>query len=184
MSGLLAGKVWQSALAPDLKPLAAALADIGNDDGTSIYPSVDYVSWLLGKSRRSVQSGLSKLRRTEVLLVIRGGRGGRMKTTEYRLIEANLPKREAWRKGAEVAPFALNRAVCDIKPRSLRHERVQPTAPEPSLPVTNKTGVNARSARKSLKCSECLGAGFLEREKGLISCPKCSPGTAERRKEA
>ena len=48
-SGLLAGKVWQSNLHPDLKPLAAALADIGNDDGTSIYQSVEYMAWLLGR---------------------------------------------------------------------------------------------------------------------------------------
>ena len=53
MSGLLAGKVWQSALDPKLKPLAAALADIASDDGTNIYPSVSYVAWPLGRDEHT-----------------------------------------------------------------------------------------------------------------------------------
>jgi hypothetical protein len=44
VSGLLAGKVWLSNLHRKLKPLAATLADIANEDGTSIYPSVEYVA--------------------------------------------------------------------------------------------------------------------------------------------
>jgi hypothetical protein len=39
MSGFLAGKVWVSALGGHLKPLAATLADIANDDGSSVPPS-------------------------------------------------------------------------------------------------------------------------------------------------
>jgi hypothetical protein len=111
MSGFLAGKVWQSDLAPSLKPLAAALADIANDDGTSIYPSVEYVAWLLGKGERSVQRGLAELRRMAVLEVVAYPSGGRGCATEYRLIEERLPKRVPWRqyrmkkKGAILAPF-------------------------------------------------------------------------------
>lgn len=108
MSGLLAGKVWQSALEPHLKPLAAALADIGNDDGTSIYPSVAYLAWLMGRSERSIQDGLAALRSGGVLVVIMQG-GGRYRTTEYQLIEAKLPVREPWRKGATAAGFQRER---------------------------------------------------------------------------
>lgn len=146
MSGFLAGKVWQSDLASHLKPLAAALADIGNDDGTSIFPSVAYVSWLLGKGRRSVQTGLSELREARIIEPIGPDKGGRGQPTEYRLIEANLPKRVTWkelRKGAEVAPFTETKgAVFDTKGRSFEHERahsttqrVQPTSPDPSVTV-------------------------------------------------
>jgi hypothetical protein len=111
MSGFLAGKVWQSDLAPSLKPLAAALADIANDDGTSIYPSVEYVAWLLGKGERSVQRGLAELRRITVLEVVAHPSGGRGHATEYRLVEERLPKRVPWReyrtkrKGVILAPF-------------------------------------------------------------------------------
>jgi hypothetical protein len=83
VSGLLAGKVWLSNLDRELKPLAATLADIANDDGTSIYPSVAYVAWRLGSSERSVRAGFAKLRQLKVLeRVIEGGYGaGSM--TEY-----------------------------------------------------------------------------------------------------
>ncbi len=151
MSGLLAGKVWQSDLASHLKPLAAALADIGNDDGTSIFPSVAYVSWLLGKGRRSVQTGLSELREARIIEPIGPDKGGRGQPTEYRLIEVNLPKRISWkelRKSAEDAPFTeIKGAVSDTKGRSFEHERaqlstqrVQPTAPDPSVTVKEPLG--------------------------------------------
>lgn len=185
MSGLLAGKVWQSALAPELKPLAAALADIASDDGTSIYPSVEYIGWLLGKTRRSVQMGLARLRKAEVLLVIGNGKGGRSLSTEYRLIEANLPAREPWKNSASVAPFlARNSAFCDTKGRILRHKRAQPIAPDPLLSVNNKTGVNAKSRKSSPACGRCLGAGYIESERGLKRCSECSPGAGEKRKQA
>lgn len=157
MSGLLAGKVWQSDLASHLKPLAAALADIANDDGTSIYPSVAYMAWLLGKGRRSVQLGLSELREAQIIEPVGHDKGGRGQPTEYRLIEANLPKRIPWkelRKGAENAPFISERAqpTSPIKPtkgasreakgRISEHkrahfstERVKPVTPDPSVTV-------------------------------------------------
>lgn len=139
MSGLLAGKVWQSDLASHLKPLAAALADIANDDGTSIYPSVAYMAWLLGKERRSVQVGLSQLKVLGIIEAIGSEKGGRGKPTEYHLLEANLPKRPSWkelRKGAENAPFTETKGASDdTKGRILRHERVHSSAPDPSLTV-------------------------------------------------
>lgn len=96
MSGYLAGKVWHSALDADLKPLAATLADIANDDGTSIYPSIDFVAWRLSCSRASVDRGLKALRDAKILEVVSQG-GGRGKVTEYQLIEEKLPKRAPWK---------------------------------------------------------------------------------------
>ncbi len=146
MSGLLAGKVWQSDLDSHLKPLAAALADIANDDGTSIYPSVAYMAWLLGKGRRSVQLGLSELREAQIIEPVGHDKGGRGQPTEYRLLEANLPKRLAWKelkKGAENAPFTERKgASSDGKGRISEHkrahfttERVKPVTPDPSVTV-------------------------------------------------
>lgn len=136
MSGLLAGRIWQSDLHPDLKPLAAALADIGNDDGTSIYPSVAYMAWLLGRSTRSIQENLSRLRAQGVLVVVSGGTGGRSKSTEYRLLEASLPYRDPWRNHAGSSWFPRNHEACDTKPRSLRRETTNPSSPEPSSTVS------------------------------------------------
>jgi hypothetical protein len=151
MSGLLAGKVWQSDLSSHLKPLAAALADIANDDGTSIYPSVAYVAWLLGKGRRSVQLGLSELRDLGIIEAIGNEKGGRGQATEYQLIEAKLPKRITWqelRKGAKNAPFTEPKgATDDDKGRNFEHERahstterVKPVTPDPSVPVSQPLG--------------------------------------------
>jgi hypothetical protein len=151
MSGLVAGKVWQSVLDPALKPLAAALADIANDDGSRIYPSVAYMAWLLGRSERAVQSGLTKLRATGVLGVVRNGSGGRGRTTEYRLNISNLPSRPSWREsrnGAESAGFRTEKGestgrkgeASGGKGCSSRRERVKRDAPEPSLTVREPLG--------------------------------------------
>jgi hypothetical protein len=103
-----------SNLSRQLKPLAATLADIANDDGTSIYPSVEYVAWRLSSSERSVREGLSKLRRLGVLHEVAKGGFGPTSTTEYRLIEAKLPFRPPWhrtKKGAESAPFLFDKGA-------------------------------------------------------------------------
>jgi len=146
--------VWQSALCADLKPLAAALADIANDDGTSIFPSVGYMCWLLGRSERSVQMNLASLRKLGVLAVVSNG-GGRTRTTEYRLIETNLPKRAPWesRNPATIAGFRRRKGAVDgTKPRSLQHEKVQPTAPDTSYPsVEPSSAPRSKEARRRLR---------------------------------
>jgi len=103
VSGLLAGKVWHSNLDADLKPLAATLADIGDDDGLNIYPSVAYVAWRLGCGESTVRRGLSRLRDMGVLAIVSGGKGGRSNPTDYRLVEEKLPARETWKEYRERA---------------------------------------------------------------------------------
>jgi hypothetical protein len=144
MSGLLAGKVWQSNLESHLKPLAAAMADIANDDGSKIYPSVAYLAWLLGKGERSVQQGLAELKTLGVIEAVAFMTGGRNHPTEYRLIETALPYRTPWkelRKGATSAPFEIVKGAtsdtkgCNSEQQRVHFsaERVKPTAPDPSL---------------------------------------------------
>jgi hypothetical protein len=136
VSGLLAGKVWLSDLPRNLKPLAATLADIANDDGTSIYPSVEYVAWRLSSSHRAVRAGLSELRDSGVLELLSAARpdgspaGGRTLMAEYRMIEAKLPRREPWRgKHENSACFTKRKpAKNDAKACKKRRERVKKTA--------------------------------------------------------
>jgi hypothetical protein len=134
MSGLLAGKVWQSALDPRLKPLAAALADIANDNGTSIFPSIAYIAWLLGddiepsdkpRMERTVQRGIKDLRELGILIHVGYRRynrhtrtfeptvaQGRSSTPEYTLVEAALPERRPWQeKGDNLSQPALERVT-------------------------------------------------------------------------
>jgi hypothetical protein len=164
MSGLLAGKVWQSNLDSHLKPLAAAMADIANDDGTSIFPSVAYLAWLLGKGERSVQQGLSELKAVGVIEAVAFEKGGRNHPTEYRLIESALPNRLPWkelRKGATSAPFKvvkgafpdIERVQSATQRVQLSTERVNCTAPDPSLDPLEEPSIDpAASADHVFVC--------------------------------
>lgn len=99
MSGYMAGKVWRSALDGQWKPLAAVLAECGNDEGQGIYPSIAYLSWMLDWSERKVQRGMKTLKKTSAVVVVAHFKGGRGLVPVYRLDISKLPKRPPWRKG-------------------------------------------------------------------------------------
>ncbi|MHB8654994.1 MAG: hypothetical protein ACYDA9_14080 [Terriglobia bacterium] len=175
MSGLLAGLVWLSDLEPELKPLAATLADIANDDGTSIYPSVAYVAWRLGRSERHVQYGLQKLTGFGILEVVAHENGGRSNTVEYRLIRSKLPAREEWaliRKGAKCVKGANG----DDKGCKVAQERVNPSAPypleEPSLELSSANADSLVSPTHEAKPGPPVSPGKLleiwKRERGPL----------------
>jgi hypothetical protein len=164
MSGRVAGKVWDSDLHPDLKPLAAVLADHGQDDGTQIYPSVARMAWRLGRSTRCVQEGLSKLRKLGILVVVSGGKGGRSKTTKYRLEVSRLPARPSWQNPAVSSRFQepdaqdgvdfhrqdpRNHEPYDAKPRTLQHETTSHSSPEALVELLRNR--NPRAQTRSAK---------------------------------
>lgn len=95
MSGILAGQVWLSDLTADLKPIAATLADIGNDDGTSIFPTYAYIAWRMGRSERQVQRWMDALVRMGLLVLI--APSGHRRAAEYRLVVEALPARARWK---------------------------------------------------------------------------------------
>jgi hypothetical protein len=96
MSGLLAGKVWRSGLAAVLKPLAACLADEGNNQGHNIYPSIGYLAWKLGISSRSVQRRMTELRKLGVICEVSKKRFGRISVPNYFFDVSKLPHRKSW----------------------------------------------------------------------------------------
>jgi hypothetical protein len=98
VSGFLAGKVWHSDLKSKLKPLAACLADEGNDRGEGIYPSIGYTAWKLSVSERTVQRDMRELREMKVIehVGLKKMRP-RVFVPIYRLIVSNLPQRPPWR---------------------------------------------------------------------------------------
>jgi hypothetical protein len=98
VSGLLAGKVWQSDLSSDLKPLTACLADQANDRGEGIYSSIAYLAWKLSTSDRTVQRGMRRLREMKVIQQVGFKKmRARVLVPLYRLIASNLPERPPWR---------------------------------------------------------------------------------------
>ena len=98
MSGLLAGRVWQSDLSAELKPLVACLADQANDRGEGIYSSIAYLAWKLSTSERTVQRGMRKLRQMKVIEQVGFKKmRARVFVPLYRLVVSKLPDRPPWR---------------------------------------------------------------------------------------
>ncbi len=79
--------------------LALALADHASDDGTNIYPSVDYSATKARQSRRSVQINLRKMQSRGFITVVREAAYGR--TREYRI----TPE---WIAGGELKPLTTD----------------------------------------------------------------------------
>ncbi len=110
MSKQIESAVWRSDLRGDLKPLAAVMADMGNDEGRGIYPSVAYLAWLLGWSERSVQRGLKELSELAIVQRVANVNGGRNMVPHYYLNASKLPERPTWqetRKGDNLSPKPL-----------------------------------------------------------------------------
>ena len=98
MSAKVAKRVLDSDLPPHLKFPAVVLALYGDEDGASIFPSVERVAYDLSLNPRTVRRALSELRRLGLLVPHaepRGGRrvGGGPRTTVYRLDQDALPVR-------------------------------------------------------------------------------------------
>lgn len=190
LSGLLAGKVWHSNLDAELKPLAATLADIADDDGSNIYPSILFVAWRLGRDTSTVDRGLKRLRDMGILEVIEQG-GGMGRTTEYRMIERKFPQREPWEE------FKNNRTV-----RSLTTASTDQTTASTPLnnrvdavgPVSNPSLPEEESKTENLEnrpCSKCGAIGRhrcggyksrkqQERDKRRAAQPKFIPEREQR----
>jgi hypothetical protein len=99
-------KRWGS---PSRKIVAIKLADVANDDGSSIYPSIHTVASEAELSERQVQRIIEDFRKSELLIVVRPG-GGRNRPTEYRFDLAAIdrlpdakPAREDFR--GEISPL-------------------------------------------------------------------------------
>jgi hypothetical protein len=104
MSGKLAGMVWDSALSRRLKPLAACLADNANDDGSGVFPSVEYVVWRLSGAESTVRAGMGELRQMGVLTAVENAKGGRGKIPVCEFNSDKLPVRPGWKGSRKKGP--------------------------------------------------------------------------------
>ena len=64
--------------------MCLALGDFADDDGRTIFPSVAYVAWKTGYTRRQVQRHMDELRRMGLLVLV-AEPGVLHPTAEYRL---------------------------------------------------------------------------------------------------
>ena len=137
MSVTLITRVLESALESDLKPIAVVFAYHAHDDGSSLYPSIGRVAWLLGRTGRSISSAVVRLRHLGILVplapltTVNGHlqpRGGRGRSTDYRFVVEALPARLPWEyeRAVQAAKQCGKLHPLDItKGGSLRTERVK-----------------------------------------------------------
>ncbi len=64
---------------------ALAYADHAHDDGASVRPSIKHMARKTRQSERTIQMHVAAMRRTTWLQTVRHARGGRGRTTEYRI---------------------------------------------------------------------------------------------------
>lgn len=90
MSGRLVSAVFNSTLPAWLKPYAAACASFALDDGSRIYPSIERLARMVGRTPRATQTAVHELCRRGVLRV--EARHARYRTTRYVFAEDALPR--------------------------------------------------------------------------------------------
>lgn len=131
MSGYLQGQVWFREVRGSERDVLLAMADHGDDDGTRIYPSMDYLAWKVGLSKRRTQQIVSAMRERGVLIVVR--EATRYDPTHYRMRLEALPEKAA-RPGVQSAsPLAVRGEIAE--PAGVQSERGRGEAqssPKPS----------------------------------------------------
>lgn len=90
------GQVWDIELPHHQQGVLLAMADHARDDGTSVYPSIEYLSWKTGYSERNVQRVLRELEDAELIVQIGNTHGGRGIKCEWQIHLEN---------GAKKSPF-------------------------------------------------------------------------------
>lgn len=95
MSVKVMTRVWESNLPRDEKYITLCLADFGNDEGDSIYPSIGYIAYKTGYSETQVKAILRKLRAEGIITVGFAGSPNQSKygTNLYKINLDRLPER-------------------------------------------------------------------------------------------
>jgi hypothetical protein len=94
MSHKASNRVWGSNLTGTNLIVALAVADICDDQGRGIYPSIEYAAWKTNLSERSVQRVFGRFVTLGILEVVRGP--GRSRPTEYRLKLESIEIKPDW----------------------------------------------------------------------------------------
>lgn len=142
MSNMVCGIVWQKDLTRPEKFILLAYADFADDFGGSIFPSVDYVAWKTGYTRRQVQRITLEMRKKGYITKI--GLHDELYTTMYQINLDNLPQREEWvpkKHGANVTPVTSTTKEdgVNVTPMTSTTKKVAEMSPDPLVdPLYNK----------------------------------------------
>lgn len=153
MSWHVISDVYKAKLgSPTRKAIAAKLADWADDDGSSIFPSVQRIADETETSTRTVQYVLREFEEEGLLVVVEKGGKGRGSTTEYRLDLSKLAALPRTRtvsdsKGANPAPLARRKGA-----RGAR--KGAPGAPNSSLPVRENNDASLFVRKSGVRYTE------------------------------
>lgn len=92
MSGRLVSAVFESGLAPWLKPYAVVFASFANDAGARCFPTVGHVARMVGRTPRATKWAVRELRELGVLKEV--APAGRYRAIRYWFDVSALPRRE------------------------------------------------------------------------------------------
>jgi hypothetical protein len=154
MSVTVSAWAWSVDLPPLEKYVLQALADHARKDGTSIYPSRDYLMWKTGLRERQLRRIISSLCQRGILIRVGGGYRGRV--TEFRI----SPE-----KAVMLSPFERKAVTDDGKGGQFRpkggqqaSKRRTPESPrtiinhqEPSRTAAEKTKDKTQSQEQRLR---------------------------------
>ena len=131
-------KKWGS---PSRKLVALKLADVANEDGSSIFPAVQTVADECELSKRQVQRTIAEFRADDLLVLVKEGGSGPKDTTEYRFnMDAIEELPDAKNKDDTMSP--LREAKGDTQSQKGCHHVTQPVL-KPSL--SNERGDSGSS---------------------------------------
>jgi len=173
-------KRWGS---PSRKIVAIKLADVANDDGSSIYPSIFTVASEAELSERQVQRVMEEFRKAGLLIVVRPG-GGRNRPTEYRLdLEAIEKLRDAKPRVETAEPKTENPSMVNSDMVSpLKAETVTSAAGNGDMGVTQSVltrsipyGEADASREEGAKAPSISSQIWTEALNLLSQCPLSDP---------
>lgn len=168
MSIHLMTAVWGCELAQNEQAVALALADWGNDDGSSIFPSVARIAWKTGYSDRQVRRILRGLESRELLVVVT--KATRHRPTEYRMITTAVPQKPPFRADI-LSPLEPSRADTEGSqgghPGSPRPDIAMSPEPSKEPSVKNHQSREAPASRKRDEIFEAVVQACYPRNNGL-----------------
>lgn len=128
------GQVWELDLPQNQLSILLAMADHARDDGSSVYPGIDYLAWKTGYSERNITRIIEQLEASGIIAAVSHRNGGRGHVTEWQIDIT---------KGVKKSPFVRDKGcqyVTDKKGDNL------------SQRVTNETSKGDNLSIKGDKC--------------------------------
>lgn len=126
------------------KLVMLALADYANEEGRSIYPSVETISKRTSLTERAVRKTLSDLRKRGVIVIVK--RSGQHRANEYAIDVTTLKGMSRPAPDAPLKKSDLN--LVPSRPES-SSARPAPDAPDPPLSVIDPPVSDAKKKRRS-----------------------------------